>query len=103
MIITQDDLIQTIAQKEDIDVSTVRTIFDATENTIFGHLSSITPTQSVVIKLLNGLKITGAYVPEKEVTKGIFQKSLWKPHIKIKAHMTKHYNYRINQQCGYTS
>ena len=98
MIITQDDLIKTIAQKEDIAVSTVRAVFNAAENTIFGHLSSTTPTQPVTIKLLNGLRLNGIYVPQKNVTMGMYQNSQWKPKIQVKAHMSQHYNRKLNRQ-----
>lgn len=96
MTITQDDLINTIAQKEDIDVATVRRIFDATENTIFDYLSSVTPTQPVVVKLLNGLKIEGKHIAGKRVNRGVFADIECKARIKIKAYITQHYYRKLN-------
>ena len=98
MIITQDDLIKTIAQREDIAVSTVRAVFNAAENTIFGHLSSTTPTQPVTIKLLNGLRINGIYVPSKMVDKGMYHNEKSNPQVRAKAYITQHYNRKLNGQ-----
>ena len=98
LTITQDDLINTIAQKEDIDVATVRRIFDATENTIFDYLSSVAPTQSVTIKLLNGLKIEGIYTPKRYVNQGIFPNTNGKAKIKPTAYFTKHYKRKLNSR-----
>ena len=89
MTITQDDLINTIAQKEDIDVATVRKTFNAIENTIFDYLSSVTPTQPVVVKLLNGLKIKGDYMPEQNVNRGAFHDSKWEAQVRARAHITR--------------
>ena len=72
MIITQDDLIREIADKEDIDVTTVRDIFKSAENSIFAYLSSTTPSENIIIKLLNGLSLESEYIPEHKINKGMF-------------------------------
>ena len=51
MIITQDSLINQIADREDISVATVRNIFNSAEDIVFDHLSSTPPSENIVIKL----------------------------------------------------
>lgn len=101
MIITQADLINEIANEGGIDVSIVRTVFGAAESIILGHLSSVSPTRSIVIKLLNGLKITGKYVSNQASEQGEVEKQALRPHIRVKAHMTQHYNRKLNRSRGY--
>ena len=51
MTITQENLIKKIANKEDIDVATVRDIFKSAEDIIFDYLSSTTPSENIIIKI----------------------------------------------------
>ena len=69
MNVTQDVLINQIATKEDIDVATVRKILKSAENIIFDYLSSITPSEEVNIKLLNGINIKRKYIKKKKYSK----------------------------------
>lgn len=73
MNVTQDVLINQIATKEDIDVATVRKILKSAENIVFDYLSSITPSEEVNIKLLNGINIKRKYIKKKKYSKGMFQ------------------------------
>lgn len=97
MIITQDELIREIAEKENIDLSTVRNIFKSTENTVFTHLSSVASSESVTIKLLNGLSLESEYIPQHKVNKGIFKDHDCPAKIKIKSNITKYYKNRFNE------
>ena len=67
MTLTQDNLIKQIAEKEDIDVATVRNIFKSAEDVIFAYLSSTTLSESRIVKLLNGISIECNYIPEKRI------------------------------------
>lgn len=96
MIITQDELIREIADKEDIDVTTVRDIFKSAENSIFAYLSSTTPSENIVIKLLNGLSLESEYIPEHKVNKGMFKNHNCSERIKVKPILTKYYKNKIN-------
>ena len=73
MIITQDSLIKQIADKEDINVATVRNIFKSAEDIIFDHLSSTTPSENIIIKILNGISLERKYIPKRIYTKGMFK------------------------------
>ena len=51
--ITQDALIKQIAEKENMNVATVRRLFQSTEDIIFHYLSSTDPSEELTIKLRN--------------------------------------------------
>lgn len=97
LVITQDDLIKEIAEKEDIDVTTVRDIFKSAENSIFAYLSFTTPSENIVIKLLNGLSLEGEYIPEHMIDRGIFKNHECSERIKVKANITKYYKNKLNK------
>ena len=94
MIITQDVLIKQIADKEDINVATVREIFKSAEDIIFDHLSSTTPSENTIIKLLDGLSLECNYVPEKEIH--TYDDIICKPRIWSKPKITRYYNRKLN-------
>ena len=95
MIITQDTLIKQIADKEDINVATVREIFKSAEDIIFDHLSSTTPSENTIIKLLDGLSLECNYIPEKEVH--TYDDIICKPRIWSKPKITRYYNRKLNK------
>lgn len=94
MIITQDILIKQIADKEDINVATVREIFKSAEDIIFDHLSSTTPSEKTIIKILDGLSLECKYVPEKEIH--TYDDITCKPKIWTKPKITRYYNRKLN-------
>ena len=98
MIITQDTLIKQIADKEDINVATVREIFKSAEDIIFDHLSSTTPSENTIIKLLDGLSLECNYVPEKEIH--TYDDIVCKPRIWSKPKITRYYNKKLNGYFG---
>ena len=98
MIITQDTLIKRIADKEDINVATVRQIFKSAEDNIFDYLSSITPSEEVNIKLFNGFNIKRKYVKKRNYSKGMFQNIDCPEHVSIKACLSKYYNGQVNSK-----
>lgn len=98
MIITQDDLIRQIAEKEDINVATVRDIFKSAEGIVFDHLSSTPPSENVIVKLLKGFSLERRYVHKKKYTKGMFKNIECPAHINIKAVSSKYYNNRVNEE-----
>ena len=94
MILTQDDLIKRIAKKEDINVAMVRKVFKTAEKIIFDHLSSTTPSETMIVKPLDGLSIECQYVPEKEIFG--FDNFIAEERIKSKPRITRHYNRKLN-------
>ena len=94
MTLTQDELIKQIANKEDINVATVREIFKSAEDIIFDYLSSTAPSENRVIKLMDGLSLECAYVPEKEIH--TYEDIVCKSRIWTKPKITRYYNRKLN-------
>ena len=94
MILTQDDLIKRIAKKEDINVAMVRKVFKSAEKIIFDHLSSTTPSETNVVKPLDGLTIECKYIPEKEIH--TYDDILVNEKIWAIPKITRHYNRKLN-------
>ena len=94
MTVTQDILIKQIAEKEDIDIATVRRVFKSAEDIIFDYLSSTTQSDKNIIKLLDGLSLECKYVPEKEIH--TYNNIVCKPRIWAKSKITRYYNRKLN-------
>ena len=94
MTLTQENLVKQIAEKEDINVATVRDIFKSAEDIIFAYLSSTTPSENRVIKLLDGLSLECNYVPKKEIH--TYDDIVCKPRIWTKPKVTRYYNRKLN-------
>lgn len=94
MIITQENLVKRIANREDIDVATVRKIFESAENIIFDYLSSTTPSENMTVKLMDGLSLECNYLPEKEIH--TYDDIVCKPRIWVKPKITRYYNRKLN-------
>lgn len=98
MVITQDNLIRQIADREDIDVATVRDIFESAENVIFDHLSSTAPSENIVIKLLNGVNVERTFVKKKKYNKGMFENIECPERVKVKAVSSRYYTKKVNDE-----
>lgn len=98
MVITQDDLIKKIAEKEDINVATVRDIFKTTEDIIFDYLSSTSPICNITIKPFSGLSINRKYIEGKNYTKGMFKNLYVSDHVKVKTAISEYYNKQVNDK-----
>lgn len=96
MIITQDTIIKQIAEKEDVDVATVRQVFKSAEDIIFDYLSSIAPSEAITIKLLKGLSIDRKYIKEKKYSKGMFQNINCPEHVRHRANISKYFTNKVN-------
>lgn len=94
MTLTQDDLIKQIANKEDINVATVRKVFKSAEDIIFDYLSSATPSENTLIKILDGLSIECNYIPEREIH--TYDDIVCKSRIWAKPKITRYYNRKLN-------
>lgn len=94
MTVTQENIIKDIANREDIDVATVRKVFKATERCIFDYLSSTTPTEKTVVKVLDGLKLEGVYIPKHEIN--TYEHIECEPRIKVHSKVTRYYNRKLN-------
>lgn len=82
-----------ISEKENINLATVRKVFQSAEDFIFAYLSSTTPTDKTVVKVLNGLSLECKYIPEKEnnITDIVSKERIW-----TKPKVTRYYNRRLN-------
>lgn len=94
LTLTQDELIKRIADREDINVATVRKVFKSAENIVFAYLSSTTPSESTNVKLMDGLSLECNYIPEKEIH--TYDDILCKPRIWTKPKVTRYYNRKLN-------
>lgn len=95
LIITQENLMNQIAKKETISITTVRKIFRSAEDIIFDCLSSTTPSENTVIKLLDGLSLECNYIPEKEIH--TYDDIVCKPRLWTKPKITRYYNRKLNK------
>jgi len=94
LIITQENLVKQIANREDIDVATVRNIFKSAENIIFDYLSSTTPSEKRIIKLMDGLSLECNHIPEREIH--TYDDIVCKSRIWVKPKITRYYNRKLN-------
>ena len=95
LIITQENIIREIAEKEGIKVATVRKIFKRTEKCIFDYLSSTTPTDNTVVKILDGLSLECKYIPRKEIH--TYDNIQCDAKIWTKPKITRYYNRKLNR------
>lgn len=98
MFLTQEDLAQEIATRENINIKTVRRVLKALGNIIFNKLSTTPHNEKVLIKLFKGLSITRSYYPKREYNKGLFKNYQTSEKVKIKADISRHYNDSINNK-----
>lgn len=95
MIIRQEDLIKQIAEhRTNIPISAIREVFKSAEDAVFSCLSSATASETVTIKLLDGLSLECSYIPEKQIH--TYDDILCKSRIRAKAKVTRYYNKKLN-------
>lgn len=98
MNINQDTLINQIADREDINVATVRKVFKSAEDIIFDYLSSIAPSEELIIKIFNGISIKRRYIKRREYSKGMFKNIDCPEHVSVKTLLSKYYEKQVNQK-----
>lgn len=98
MIITQDNFIKQIADKENINAATVRDIFQSAESIIFDCFTSTAPSERIVFKLFPGVSLERTYVAPKEYSKGMFQNITCPERVRVKANLSKYYNHQVNNR-----
>ena len=95
--ITRDSLIKTISKKTMVNVEYIKEFFDALEDTIVEHLSSVEEDNDVVIKLFNGISLKGVFVPEHKIRNNNVSTNDTVPSkIKPRFNITKTYIERLN-------
>ena len=94
MKITQENIIKDISEKEDINVATVRKVIKRMEKCIFDYLSSTTPTENTVVKVLDGLTFECNYIPEKTIH--TYDDIKCDARIWTKSKITRYYNRKLN-------
>jgi hypothetical protein len=94
LVITQKNLIKQISENENINLATVQKIFKAAENIIFDNLSSTTPSENTIIKILDGLSLECNYIPEKEIH--TYDNIVCKARVWTKPKITRYYNRKLN-------
>ncbi len=94
LIVTQEDLIRQIADREEMNTSVVRKIFKSAEAIIFDCLSSTSPSENTIIKLMDGLSLECHYIPEKEIH--TYDNIRCRSRIWTKPKVTRYYNRKLN-------
>lgn len=94
MIITQEMLIQQVAEAQNQDSAAIRRIFKNAETQIFKILSSTTPTEPAIIKIFDGLSLECRYIPEKKIH--TYDELHCNAKIWAKPKITRHYNRKLN-------
>lgn len=96
MIVTQENLIKQIADRESMNTDMVRQIFKSAETVIFQCLSSTTPSENTIVKLLDGLSLECNYIPEKHIH--TYDDIVCQPRIRARPRVTRYYNRKLNSQ-----
>lgn len=94
MIITQENLINQIAGREELSPATVRRIFKSAEDIIFSCLSSTTSSENTIVKVLDGLSVECTLLPEREIH--TYDTIICKPRLWTKPKITRYYNRKLN-------
>ncbi len=98
MLITQDHLIRQISDREEINTATVRQILKSAEDIIFNCLSTTAPSEPVIIKPLQGIRIERNYIDKKNYSKGMFQHMTCPEHVRVKANSSKYFSGQVNKK-----
>ena len=94
---TKEDIIKTISRKEKKDITEVRDIYRALEDTIFDLISNIKPDTSLSIRLFEGFVINSDYIPKKTKKNNLTGKEIVvDSHIKPKVSISRTYCEKLN-------
>ncbi len=96
MTITQEMLIQSIAEATRIDAALVKKIFKAAEAIIFDYLTTTTPSEAILIRIFTGLYLESTYIPGTSFSKGMFRDKTCSSKIKIKPSVSRYYRRKLN-------
>ena len=89
---TKEKLIKELSKDCNINIKTVRDVYNALEEKIADILSSVKPNVDVSIRLFEGITIDGSFVPEKTKVNNLTGKVITsKSKIKPKANITRYY------------
>ena len=97
MVITQDELINQIADYDGMDADDIRNVMKTAEQVIMNHMRSVSKDNNVVVKVFSGIKIKGRYINAYKCDKGAFANVESTEHVKVRADVTKYYNTKVNE------
>lgn len=72
----------------------VRQIFKSAEDVVFQCLSSTTPSENIIVKVLDGLSLECNYIPEKRIH--TYDDIVCRPRIRARPRVTRYYNRKLN-------
>lgn len=99
IIITKENLIKDIAKQTNKNISDVKCVYNALEDTIFDILRSVDINGDVRIKLFEGINLDGTYIFEKEKKNNLTGEiSLVKSKIKPKFQITRSYREKLSDK-----
>ena len=97
--ITKENLIKDIAKQTNKNISDVKCVYSALENTIFDILCSVDINGDVRIKLFEGINLDGIYIPEKTKKNNLTgETNLVKSKIKPKFYITRSYCEKLSDK-----
>lgn len=97
MVVSKEQLIKNIADREGIDVASVRDVIAGMENLVYAYLSSATPTENITVKPLKGLSITSVYEPAHEAVHPYTREKLMvTPRIWSSSKISRYFNRKLN-------
>lgn len=95
--ITKENLIKDVAKQTNKNISDVKIIYNALENTIFDILSSVDENGDISIRLFEGISLDGVYAHEKTKKNNLTgELSFVKSKIKPRFNITRSYCDKLN-------
>lgn len=96
--ITKDNLIRDIAKQTNNNISDIKDIYNALEETIFNLLSSVNMNRDISLRLFEGISLDGTYISEKTKKNNLTGKETFvESKIKPKFNITRSYCEKLNQ------
>lgn len=95
---TKDMIIRKVSDVCGKDISTIRTIYNAIEETVANLLSSAKPDTDISIRLFEGITFDSTYIPEKTKVNNLTGKVITaSSKIKPKANITRTYRNKLTE------
>lgn len=95
-VYTKENLIKMISNSCNEKTSTVRTVYNTFEETIYNLLSKATGEADIRLKLFEGIKIDSSFVPEKTKLNNLTKEVITTTDkIVAKATVTRNYNDKL--------
>lgn len=96
-VTTKDQLIRFITDESNVNLGTVRSVYNTLENRVKYLLSKATPEQNMTVRLFEGITLDSKFVPEKKKKNNLTGDTIIAAsRIKPKANITRRYCDKLN-------